>query len=231
MTRLDDSLLAALLERGVSRRSFLKFSAAMASCARAAGELRSPNRGGRGHRAPAAGHLAARPGLRRQHRGVPARHEANGLGARPGPALDRLPRDTHGPERRRGDPCPDNRHGEVPGRVPRDRRGRDPDRGRWGPLHHRRPSVPGHRAGGLRRGSRDDRRRLVRVRRRHPGRARRSDRSGRRGIGDRRRAAHRASGLPSQHREPDGHDRPLPDLQGASRPPTVGAGRSSRTAA
>jgi hydrogenase small subunit len=31
MTRLDDSLLAALLQRGVSRRSFLKFSAAMAS--------------------------------------------------------------------------------------------------------------------------------------------------------------------------------------------------------
>ena len=31
MIRLDDGLLAALLERGVSRRSFLKFSAAMAS--------------------------------------------------------------------------------------------------------------------------------------------------------------------------------------------------------
>jgi hydrogenase small subunit len=30
MTRLDDGLLAALLERGVSRRAFLKFSAAMA---------------------------------------------------------------------------------------------------------------------------------------------------------------------------------------------------------
>ena len=232
MTRLDDGLLAALLERGVSRRSFLKFSAAMAT-ALALPATYAP-------RIAAAVATAPRlPVIWLRGQDCAGNTEAflratepDGLGARPGPAVDRLPRDAHGPERRRGHPCPDDHDGEVPGRVPRDRRGRDPDRGRRRLLHDRRPPVPGHRPGGLPTG-RWPRSPSARARSTAAPlpRERRSDRRRRRGLGHRRRTPHHAAGLPAQRREPDGDDRPLPDLQGVARRPTGEAGPSSPTAA
>ena len=82
MTRLDDGLLAALLDRGVSRRSFLKFSAAMAATLALPATLRAAHR-------------------RRRRRGTPAA-PSSGCAARPARATRRP---SCGPRTRRSPSC------------------------------------------------------------------------------------------------------------------------------
>ena len=166
MTGPDDGLYAAMLQRGLSRRTFLKFSAAMAATLALPASY-APRIAAAVATAPRTpGHLAARSGLRWQHRGLPLGH---------GPTtaelvLDLLSVEYHEtimtPAGHRRRPVADGALEAYPnGTSPSSRaRSRSADDGMY--CTDRRTPLRGRRPRGLRRRPGHDRRRLVRLRRR-----------------------------------------------------------------
>ena len=157
-------LTTELRRRGVSRREFMGFCATMAAALALPDQRGGADRAGHSEDREADPRLARVPGLRGQHRGVPAREPSDGRRSDPRHAVARLPRDDHGGGRPSGRGKPRTHRERAPGRLHRHRRGIDPDRRQRRLLHDRRTRGVRHRARGLRQRRRDDRDRHLRRR-------------------------------------------------------------------
>ena len=228
----DHGLYAALVQRGMTRRSFLKFSTAMAAA------LALP--------------ASYAPADRRGRRAPPRGCRSSGSAARPAAATPR--RSSAPPTRRVSDAAPrrrsrveyhesllatagaarraraDERDGALPGRLRRRHRGRDPDGRRRAPTawsaaarsatsSARSATAPWPRSRSARAPSTAARRRRAA--------ARRTPRGSAASSGDGTLVT--LPGLPDERRQPGGRHRPLPHVPGAGRRSTRWAGRSSPT--
>ena len=169
------------------------------------GGARAAGLGGRANREDDSGdreadsHLARVPGLRGEHRIVPARQSSDGGRSHSRHAVARLSRDDHGGGRAPVEGKPGQTGEGAGGQIHRGRRGIDPDRRQRRLLHDRRGVRARHRAQRLRQRRRHDCDRDVRDLRRHSGGGTQSDGRARR---RRRRARRQKSRSTSRRARP-----------------------------